>query len=185
MGGELLSSSRLTRRSPLRTTAPLSLSSSLPSTSTSTASSAHTCSFARLPGDATKIRQALVFGSVVPLVMFVSWEGVTLSFFENFSKAADAVAPAMHVDPVTLLISESGNPLLGTLVASFSFMAIATSFLGVYCFPLSSGTVSLSLSLSDPHVRALLRSLVRHRHGRQRDHLLGGERGARRVGGSR
>ena len=106
------------------------------------------CSFARLPGDATKIRQALVFGSVVPLVMFVSWEGVTLSFFENFSKAADAVAPAMHVDPVTLLISESGNPLHGTLVASFSFMAIATSFLGVYCFPLSSGTVSLSLSLS-------------------------------------
>lgn len=36
----------------------------------------------------------------------------------------------LHVDPVTLLISESGNPLLGTLVASFSFMAIATSFLG-------------------------------------------------------
>lgn len=47
------------------------------------------CSY--LNGDATKIRQALVFGSVVPLVMFVSWEGVTLSFFENFAKVGGRV----------------------------------------------------------------------------------------------
>ena len=85
------------------------------------------CSY--LNGDATKIRQALVFGSIVPLLMFVSWEGVTLSFFENVSNAP-GVVQNMHVDPVTLLVSESGNPFLGTLITSFSFMAIATSFLG-------------------------------------------------------
>ena len=64
----------------------------------------------------------------VPLLMFVSWEGVTLSFLENF-KASGAV-DVLRADPVTLLISESGNPFLGTLITSFSFMAIATSFLG-------------------------------------------------------
>ena len=89
------------------------------------------CSY--LNGDATRIRQALVLGSVVPLLMFVSWEGVTLSFLENFLEnfsGTPGAVGAPHADPVTLLISESGNPFLGTLITSFSFMAIATSFLG-------------------------------------------------------
>ena len=83
------------------------------------------CSY--LGGDKAKIRQALVFGSLVPLCMFISWEGVSLSFFANHQSG---IPYHGHVDPVNILISESGNPLLGLLVQGFSFTAIATSFLG-------------------------------------------------------
>lgn len=83
------------------------------------------CSY--LGGDKGKIRQALVFGSLVPLCMFISWEGVSLSFFANHQSG---IPYHGHVDPVNILISESGNPLLGLLVQGFSFTAIATSFLG-------------------------------------------------------
>lgn len=83
------------------------------------------CSY--LGGDRRKIRQALVLGSLVPLCMFISWEGVSLSFFAN---QQTTIPYHGHVDPVNLLISESGNPLLGVLVQGFSFTAIATSFLG-------------------------------------------------------
>lgn len=83
------------------------------------------CSY--LGGDKAKIRQALILGSLVPLVMFISWEGVSLSFFAT---QQSNIPYHGHVDPVNILISESGNPLLGALVQGFSFTAIATSFLG-------------------------------------------------------
>jgi tyrosine-specific transport protein len=86
------------------------------------------CSY--LGGDRTKIRKALVFGSLVPLVMFVSWEGVSLAFFNTYMSHHHDISPSYHIDPVNVLISESGNPLIGNLVQGFSFIAIATSFLG-------------------------------------------------------
>ena len=86
------------------------------------------CSY--LGGDRTKVRKALVFGSLVPLVMFISWEGVSLAFFNTYMSHQNDISPSYHIDPVNVLISESGNPLIGTLVQGFSFIAIATSFLG-------------------------------------------------------
>lgn len=83
------------------------------------------CSY--LGGDRAKIRQALILGSIVPLCMFISWEGVSLAFFMN---QESNIPYHSHIDPVNLLISESRNPLLGVLVQGFSFTAIATSFLG-------------------------------------------------------
>jgi len=83
------------------------------------------CSY--LGGNKAKIRQALILGSLVPLGMFISWEGVSLSFFAT---QQSSIPYHGHVDPVNILISESGNPLLGALVQGFSFTAIATSFLG-------------------------------------------------------
>ena len=88
------------------------------------------CSY--LGGDRKKTQQALIFGSLVPLAMFISWEAVTLSFLKEYNASAihSAVYTPGHIDPVNLMISESGNPLIGSLVQGFSFVAIATSFLG-------------------------------------------------------
>lgn len=88
------------------------------------------CSY--LGGDRKRTQQALVFGSLVPLAMFISWEAVTLSFFKEYNASTihSAVYTSGHIDPVNLMISASGSPLIGSLVQGFSFVAIATSFLG-------------------------------------------------------
>eukprot|EP00889_Picochlorum_renovo_P005402 jgi/Picre1/32432/NNA_007778.t1 len=88
------------------------------------------CSY--LGGDRKRTQQALVFGSLVPLAMFISWEAVTLSFFKEYNASGihSAVYTSGHIDPVNLMISASGSPLIGSLVQGFSFVAIATSFLG-------------------------------------------------------
>ncbi|KAI8100449.1 hypothetical protein M9435_006933 [Picochlorum sp. BPE23] len=88
------------------------------------------CSY--LGGDRKRTQQALVLGSLVPLAMFISWEAVTLSFFKEYNASGihSAVYTSGHIDPVNLMISASGSPLIGSLVQGFSFVAIATSFLG-------------------------------------------------------
>lgn len=82
----------------------------------------------RLRGDRTKIARAIIFGSAVPLVMFLCWNGLVLGAVD-----ADAVA-STGGDPVAALVSadpdEAGE--LGPAIALFSFSAIVTSFVGFY-----------------------------------------------------
>lgn len=78
------------------------------------------CSY--LNGDRKKIQTALVFGSMVPLAMFIAWEAIALSFMPGEGGA--------HADPVQILIQHGESPILSYLVRGFSFAAIFTSFLG-------------------------------------------------------
>ena len=76
---------------------------------------------AYMNGDMKKIRKAIVLGSSVPLVMFVSYIIVALSINNT------SLANGMGVkDPLDLLL----NSDVGWIVGGFSFCAIATSFIG-------------------------------------------------------
>lgn len=74
-------------------------------------------------GDASKIRTAIVGGTLLPLLMFLAWDAVSLG-----SGGASASASAAAADPVAALSASS--PLAGPLVATFSMLALVTSFFG-------------------------------------------------------
>jgi len=77
------------------------------------------CSY--LAGDSNAIRKAVVYGSAVPLVMFLIWDAVALGVQAG---SGDATG-----DPLAALMT-SGDGLVALVVGGFSFCAIATSFIG-------------------------------------------------------
>ena len=77
-------------------------------------------------GDAGKIRTAIVAGTLLPLLMFLAWDAVSLGTGSSGASAASASAAAL--DPVAALSASS--PLAGPLVATFSMLALVTSFFG-------------------------------------------------------
>ncbi|MFL9457416.1 MULTISPECIES: amino acid permease [Nostocales] len=82
----------------------------------------------QLEGDAPKIRQSIVVGSAIPLVMFLAWNAVILG-----SISVDAIqgtASGKTFDPLYILQSGSAGQWLGVLVSIFSEFAIVTSFIG-------------------------------------------------------
>jgi tyrosine-specific transport protein len=77
----------------------------------------------QLEGDRSKITKAIISGTTFPTLMFVAWNAVVLGNVQGEDLA--------NIDPVALLQSAEGdNALLGTLVGSFSFLAIITSLIG-------------------------------------------------------
>jgi tyrosine-specific transport protein len=79
-----------------------------------------------LEGDLPRIRTAVVLGTGIPLVLFLIWNAVILgtsSSLEDASGAVQAIA-----DPLLRLRSASG--IVGPTVEVFSFLAVATSFIG-------------------------------------------------------
>jgi tyrosine-specific transport protein len=78
----------------------------------------------QLEGDRSKITKAILFGTSVPTLMFVAWNAVVLG-----NVGAEAAASGV-VDPVALLQSSGGNPILGNLVTIFSSLALVTSLIG-------------------------------------------------------
>ncbi|MBC1219238.1 tyrosine transporter [Nostoc sp. UCD121] len=82
----------------------------------------------QLEGDAGKIRQSILIGSVIPLIMFLAWNAVILG----------SVSPDMQYgtsdgtvfDPLQILRAGDAGEWLGVLVSIFSEFAIATSFIG-------------------------------------------------------
>lgn len=78
----------------------------------------------QLEGDRSKITKAILFGTSVPTLMFVAWNAVVLG-----NVGAEAAASGV-VDPVALLQSSGGNPILGNLVTVFSSLALVTSLIG-------------------------------------------------------
>ncbi len=85
----------------------------------------------QLEGDAGKVRQSIVVGSVIPLIMFLLWNTVILG----------SVTPAMLqsisgnsniFDPLQVLRAGDAGQWLGILVTVFSEFAIVTSFIGFF-----------------------------------------------------
>jgi len=77
-----------------------------------------------LEGDVTKIKKATVLGTAVPLGMFLLWNAVVLGALsgEDLSVAG--------VNPVGVLASKIENGTGTMLIDTFSFGAVATSFIG-------------------------------------------------------
>jgi tyrosine-specific transport protein len=77
------------------------------------------------------LRKALLWGSLIPLGVYIAWQTVTLGVLTVPEQALLApetdVAHFIH----KLVGSAGGGTLLSTLANVFAFLAIATSFLGV------------------------------------------------------
>lgn len=77
----------------------------------------------QLEGDRAKITKAIFAGTTLPTLMFIAWNAVVLGNVQG--------ADLANIDPVALLQSgEGGNPLLGTLIGTFSSLALVTSLIG-------------------------------------------------------
>ncbi|XP_038978184.1 tyrosine-specific transport protein-like isoform X1 [Phoenix dactylifera] len=76
-----------------------------------------------LEGNLSKVRTAIVFGTAVPLVLFLIWDAVILGTIPNLNTSSSDVS-----DPLELL--RSNNGIVGPIVEAFSFLAIATSYIG-------------------------------------------------------
>jgi tyrosine-specific transport protein len=83
----------------------------------------------QLEGDATKIRQSIFIGSVIPLIMFLAWNAVILgSVSPNMLHSASGGITVF--DPLQILRAGGAGEWLGVLVSIFSEFAIVTSFIG-------------------------------------------------------
>ncbi|MCM1983997.1 amino acid permease [Lyngbya confervoides] len=78
----------------------------------------------QLAGDPDKIRRSLILGSLIPLLMFLIWNGVVLG-----SVGPEAIA--LGQDPLDLLRQHLAQGPLGIWVTGFSLFAVTTSFIGV------------------------------------------------------
>ena len=78
----------------------------------------------RLEGDSPAIRQSLMIGSAIPLLMFLVWNGVVIC-----TVGPDALA--LGIDPLDVLRQQLTDIRISVLVTGFSILAIATSFIGV------------------------------------------------------
>ncbi|KAH0455115.1 hypothetical protein IEQ34_017039 [Dendrobium chrysotoxum] len=76
-----------------------------------------------LEGNLSKVRSAIVFGTAVPLALFIIWDAVILGVLPNFE-----MNTANIIDPLEQL--RSNNGIVGPIVEVFSFLAIATSYIG-------------------------------------------------------
>eukprot|EP00529_Nitzschia_sp_RCC80_P022787 CAMPEP_0113490648 /NCGR_PEP_ID=MMETSP0014_2-20120614/27155_1 /TAXON_ID=2857 /ORGANISM="Nitzschia sp." /LENGTH=496 /DNA_ID=CAMNT_0000384427 /DNA_START=300 /DNA_END=1786 /DNA_ORIENTATION=+ /assembly_acc=CAM_ASM_000159 len=84
----------------------------------------------QLEGDRAKITTAIVGGTTVPTLMFLAWNAVVLGNMDLPAAGSSAMEGASAVDPVTLLQTASGNPVLSNLVTTFSSLALVTSLIG-------------------------------------------------------
>lgn len=85
----------------------------------------------QLEGDVPKIRKSIIIGSLIPLVMFLTWNAVILGsispqLIENIS-SSDTI-----FDPLQFLYVHGAGSLLGILIPVFSEFAIVTSFIGFF-----------------------------------------------------
>ncbi|KAK1277552.1 hypothetical protein QJS04_geneDACA003642 [Acorus gramineus] len=76
-----------------------------------------------LEGDLSKVRTAIFLGTSIPLVLFLIWDAVILGTIPAIGTNGDKIT-----DPLELLRSNSG--IVGPIVEIFSFLAIATSYIG-------------------------------------------------------
>jgi len=84
----------------------------------------------KLEGDRGKVRQSIVVGSAIPLIMFLLWNAVILgsvtpTMLENIGSSS-------VFDPLQVLRAGDAGEWLGILVTVFSEFAIATSFIGFF-----------------------------------------------------
>ncbi|MEH2091451.1 amino acid permease [Nostoc sp.] len=83
----------------------------------------------QLEGDARKIRQSILIGSVIPLIMFLAWNAVILGSVSPDMLHSTSDGTSVF-DPLQILRGGSAGQWLGVLVSIFSEFAIITSFIG-------------------------------------------------------
>ncbi|KAF8398131.1 hypothetical protein HHK36_017057 [Tetracentron sinense] len=76
-----------------------------------------------LEGNLSKVRTAIIVGTAVPLVLFLVWDAVILGTISNLESGTNKI-----VDPLQQLRSTNG--VVGPIIEVFSFLAIATSYIG-------------------------------------------------------
>ncbi|GLJ13804.1 hypothetical protein SUGI_0220310 [Cryptomeria japonica] len=76
-----------------------------------------------LEGNLPRVRTAIVVGTSIPLAMFLVWDAVILGTISHLNSSG-----VTAVDP--LLQLRSMNGIVGPIVETFSFLAIATSYIG-------------------------------------------------------
>ncbi|KAK4855404.1 hypothetical protein QYF36_006976 [Acer negundo] len=76
-----------------------------------------------LEGNLSKVRTAIVLGTAIPLGLFLVWNAVILGSITGHEMGSDQI-----IDPLQQLRSSSG--LVGPIIELFSFLAIATSYIG-------------------------------------------------------
>jgi tyrosine-specific transport protein len=87
----------------------------------------------QLEGDRDKIRQSIVIGSAIPLIMFLAWNAVILGSV-NPEMIQKPFGKAIF-DPLQILRAGGAGEWLALLVSVFSEFAIVTSFIGImYAF---------------------------------------------------
>ncbi|MEH2140465.1 amino acid permease [Nostoc sp.] len=84
----------------------------------------------QLEGDVRKIRQSILMGSVIPLIMFLAWNAVILGSVTPDILHGTSDGRTVLVDPLQILRAGGAGEWLGVLVSIFSEFAIATSFIG-------------------------------------------------------
>ncbi|MDZ8077960.1 MAG: aromatic amino acid transport family protein [Nostoc sp. DcaGUA01] len=83
----------------------------------------------QLEGDVRKIRQSILIGSLIPLIMFLAWNAVILASVSPDMVHSTSVSKTVF-DPLQILRAGGAGEWLGVLVSVFSEFAIATSFIG-------------------------------------------------------
>ncbi|MGD1908581.1 MAG: amino acid permease [Leptolyngbyaceae cyanobacterium] len=83
----------------------------------------------RLEGDVRKIRQAIVLGSLIPLLMFLGWNAAILGNGQIDLTAT--LASSTRFDPLEFLRQNGMNPWANVSISIFAELAIATSFIGL------------------------------------------------------
>ncbi|KAJ3683784.1 hypothetical protein LUZ60_014011 [Juncus effusus] len=76
-----------------------------------------------LEGDLSRVRKAVVFGSAIPLILFLIWDAVILGTIGGLDANNTGIT-----DPLQQL--RSSNGIVGPIVEVFSFLAIGTSYIG-------------------------------------------------------
>ncbi len=81
-----------------------------------------------LQRDVLRLRQAIIIGSSLPLIIYLLWEGLTLGMIpaDAFREAIDAGSLVTHT-----LKQSAGGSWVATIAQYFALFAIVTSFLGV------------------------------------------------------
>ena len=101
----------------------------------------------QLEGDRTKITRSIVIGTIIPLIMLLSWNGIILGNIVSIPGALNTNG----IDPIAFLQSEGiGGEKLGLLVSIFSELAITTSVIGFVFGLLDALTDVFNLPLKGP-----------------------------------
>ncbi|EJL6400095.1 amino acid permease [Vibrio navarrensis] len=80
-----------------------------------------------LDGDTGSLRKAVLFGSLIPLVIYIFWQIVTLGVVKQDDLLANSALSGL-IAQLAITVHQSQ---LGTLVGVFADLALLTSFLGV------------------------------------------------------
>ena len=79
--------------------------------------------------DAARIRRALCFGTLIPLVIYLIWQGVVIGILPGALLEGSALKEKVPV--IETIIRISNSALLTSCAYAFTFFAIITSLLGV------------------------------------------------------